>query len=144
MAAASSAMARQHRAAPLFWSVVRVRGSENQFADVAVYGFGERKLVWGEGAVVSSPAAVGGLLGRPNPTEEDVLHCATLPSFNGTLSAEVPAPAVFLRFLRFLRFLHFRFLLFLPACIRFVPAPRQRLGLTQRGSVRGGRRASAF
>jgi hypothetical protein len=54
-------------------------------ADVDIHGFGDRKLRWGEGATVQSPADVSKLLGLPMPTEDDVLHNPKLPNFSDSL-----------------------------------------------------------
>ncbi len=67
---------------------MRVRGSENNIGDCCCYGFGSRKLIWGEGSTLKSPADAGSLLGRSTPTEEDILHTDNLPRFDGILSAE--------------------------------------------------------
>lgn len=57
--------------------------------DVDVVGFGGRKLKWGEGAAVQSPADVERLLpGLVMPAEDDVLHAERLPTFGDTLSRE--------------------------------------------------------
>ena len=53
--------------------------------------FGQRKLVWGNplhSPTLLSPSDVGAMLGREDPTEEDVLHTDDLPRFHGTLSSE--------------------------------------------------------
>eukprot|EP00952_Eustigmatos_sp_NYUAD-ZCMA_P005522 24081-Eustigmatos_ZCMA.PRE.1 len=57
-------------------------------ADVEITGFGNRKLKWGEGKVVQSPADVGRVLELNMPTEEDVLHADKLPNYGDTLSRE--------------------------------------------------------
>ena len=53
-----------------------------------IVGFGQRKLRWGEGQVVHSPADVGKLLSLTMPSEDDVLHAERLPGFGDTLSRE--------------------------------------------------------
>ncbi|KAI9918712.1 hypothetical protein PsorP6_012156 [Peronosclerospora sorghi] len=81
--------------ATLKWEVVHFRGSDQEIADVEVEGFLGRKVYFGEGPIVTSPANLtllladasnGGLSGAI--TEEDIMHLTDLPTFNGTLSAE--------------------------------------------------------
>ena len=83
------------RAGGLSWEVMGYRGQELDIADVEVSGFGGRKVFFGEGPVVHSPADVSALLSLSVSlglkdgqavTEDDVLHCADLPSFDNTLS----------------------------------------------------------
>jgi hypothetical protein len=50
------------RPTPLQWEVVNVRGADMSVADVDVVGFGQRKLVFGEGPIVRSPADAGRML----------------------------------------------------------------------------------
>ncbi|KAF1319029.1 hypothetical protein FI667_g13369, partial [Globisporangium splendens] len=86
--------------ASLQWEVTNFRGSDQDIADVEVVGFMERKIYFGEGPVISSPAELGSLLlsatsgsssaqSLPTPiTEDDIMHLTDLPTFNGTLSPE--------------------------------------------------------
>lgn len=86
--------------ATLKWEVTNFRGSDQDIADVEVIGFMERKIFFGEGPVISSPAELGALLlsatkgssaaqSLPTPiTEDDIMHMTDLPTFNGTLSTE--------------------------------------------------------
>lgn len=86
--------------ASLTWEVTNFRGSDQDIADVEVVGFMERKIYFGEGPVISSPAELGALVASaakgsataqslPSPiTEDDIMHLSDLPTFNGTLSAE--------------------------------------------------------
>lgn len=73
---------------PLRWEVTNFRGIDQDTADVDIVGFGDRKLRWGEGLVVQSPADVGRLLGMTMPSEDDILHAEKLPGFADTLSRE--------------------------------------------------------
>lgn len=71
------------------WEVMGYRGQEMDMADIEVSLFGGRKVFFGEGPVVHSPADVSAILNLPQkeaPTEDDVLHCEDLPSFDRTLS----------------------------------------------------------
>jgi len=76
----------------VFWDTVNVRGAHHHIADVVAYSFYHRKLTWGEGATLRSPADVGRLLERQRPSEEDILHTPASQlkraRFDGTLSAE--------------------------------------------------------
>jgi hypothetical protein len=77
------------RPQPLRWEVVGVRGADLDTADVEVLGFGDRRLSYGEGPVVNSPADPARHLDLPAPvSEEDVLHSTNLPTFGGALSRE--------------------------------------------------------
>ncbi|KAG9413019.1 hypothetical protein AC1031_016040 [Aphanomyces cochlioides] len=77
-------------AGKLKWEVSGFRGHDQDIADIDVSGFNSRKLFFGEGPVVISPAALGPLLQTSSSvlTEDDVLHSDTLPLFQGTLSKE--------------------------------------------------------
>ncbi|KAF1780686.1 P-loop containing nucleoside triphosphate hydrolase [Phytophthora cactorum] len=68
-------------------------------ADVEVEGFMERKVYFGEGPVITSPANLSALLVKSSSnasagslptviTEDDIMHLTDLPAYNGTLSAE--------------------------------------------------------
>ncbi|OQR84514.1 hypothetical protein ACHHYP_13291 [Achlya hypogyna] len=83
-------VSRNFLAGKLKWEVAGFRGHDQDIADVEVSGFTQRKLFFGEGPVVVSPAALPPLLQTALPvvTEDDVLHTDALPLFNGTLSAE--------------------------------------------------------
>ncbi|KAG6587045.1 uncharacterized protein IUM83_02717 [Phytophthora cinnamomi] len=83
----------------LKWEVVNFRGSDQDIADVEVEGFMERKVYFGEGPIVTSPANLGALLVKSSSnasagslptviTEDDIMHLTDLPTYNGTLSAE--------------------------------------------------------
>lgn len=85
--------------ATLKWEVVNFRGSDQDIADVEVEGFMERKVYFGEGPVITSPANLSALLvksssnasaeGLPTViTEDDIMHLTDLPTYTGTLSAE--------------------------------------------------------
>lgn len=86
--------------ASLTWEVTNFRGSDQDIADVDVVGFMERKIFFGEGPVMSSPAELSALImsaakgaaaapSLPSPiTEDDIMHLSDLPTFHGTLSAE--------------------------------------------------------
>ncbi len=74
---------------PLRWEVTNFRGTDMDTADVDIKGFGGRKLRWGEGVAVQSPADVARLLpGMTLASEDDVLHAEKLPTFGDTLSRE--------------------------------------------------------
>ncbi|CAK4174347.1 unnamed protein product [Aphanomyces euteiches] len=77
-------------AGKLKWEVSGFRGHDQDIADIDVTGFNSRKLFFGEGPVVISPAALGPLLQTSSSvlTEDDILHSDTLPLFQGTLSKE--------------------------------------------------------
>eukprot|EP00516_Mucochytrium_quahogii_P008420 CAMPEP_0203758104 /NCGR_PEP_ID=MMETSP0098-20131031/10854_1 /ASSEMBLY_ACC=CAM_ASM_000208 /TAXON_ID=96639 /ORGANISM=" , Strain NY0313808BC1" /LENGTH=3866 /DNA_ID=CAMNT_0050650355 /DNA_START=244 /DNA_END=11840 /DNA_ORIENTATION=- len=75
----------------LRWEVLNYRGLDLDTADVQVTCFGDRKLYFGEGLVVHSPADVNALLnysGDQRPTEDDILHSDSLPTFGDTLSRQ--------------------------------------------------------
>lgn len=74
--------------APLRWEVTNYRGVDLDIADTDIIGFGDRKLRWGEGQAVQSPADVGRLTGLRMASEDDILHLDKLPSFGDTLSHE--------------------------------------------------------
>lgn len=86
--------------ATLAWEVANFRGSDQDIADVDVVGFMERKVFFGEGPVMSSPADLSALIlsaakgsasaqSLPSPiTEDDIMHLDDLPTFHGTLSPE--------------------------------------------------------
>ncbi|KAE9011489.1 hypothetical protein PF007_g10769 [Phytophthora fragariae] len=85
--------------ATLKWEVVNFRGSDQDIADVEVQGFMERKVYFGEGPIVTSPANLGALLVKSSSntsagslptviTEDDIMHLTDLPTYNVTLSAE--------------------------------------------------------
>ncbi|GMF14309.1 unnamed protein product [Phytophthora lilii] len=85
--------------ATLKWEVVNFRGSDQDIADVEVEGFMERKVYFGEGPIITSPANLSALLVKSSSnasagslpaviTEDDVMHLTDLPTYNGTLSAE--------------------------------------------------------
>ncbi|CAI5730000.1 unnamed protein product [Peronospora destructor] len=85
--------------ATLKWAVVNFRGSDQDIVDVEVEGFMERKVYFGEGPIVTSPANLSAHLVRSSSnasaeslptviTEDDIMHHTDLPTFNGTLSAE--------------------------------------------------------
>jgi hypothetical protein len=50
--------------------------------------FGNRRIGFGEGALINSPASVSTILSLQAPSEDDVLHADKLPAFGGTLSRE--------------------------------------------------------
>lgn len=70
------------------WECVLVRGRFMDIADLRVIGFGDRELHYGEGMMIVSPIDVGRLMGIQGPTEDDILHARTLPSFGGSLNQE--------------------------------------------------------
>ncbi|GBG26808.1 Hypothetical Protein FCC1311_030302 [Hondaea fermentalgiana] len=75
----------------LRWEVVNYRGLDLDTADVQVTVFGDRKIFFGEGLVVHSPADIGAILnhtGPQRPTEDDILHADALPNFGDTLSRQ--------------------------------------------------------
>jgi hypothetical protein len=85
--------------ATLKWEVVNFRGSDQDIADVEVEGFMERKVYFGEGPIITSPANLSALLVKSSSnssagslptviTEDDIMHLTDLPTYNGTLSAE--------------------------------------------------------
>ncbi|KAG1698490.1 hypothetical protein DVH05_015030 [Phytophthora capsici] len=85
--------------ATLKWEVINFRGSDQDIADVEVEGFMERKVYFGEGPIITSPANLGALLVNSSSnasagslptviTEDDIMHLTDLPTYNGTLSAE--------------------------------------------------------
>ncbi|EPY28090.1 hypothetical protein STCU_05306 [Strigomonas culicis] len=70
------------------WECGMVRGRDMDIADILVKGFGDREVLYGEGLVLHSPIAVDKLIEVERPTEDDVLHAASLPKFGGALNAE--------------------------------------------------------
>uniref|UniRef100_M4BT12 ubiquitinyl hydrolase 1 n=1 Tax=Hyaloperonospora arabidopsidis (strain Emoy2) TaxID=559515 RepID=M4BT12_HYAAE len=83
----------------LKWEVVNFRGSDQDIADVEVKGFIDRKVYFGEGPVVTSPANLSALFVKCSSnmsagslstviTEDDIMHLTDLPTYNGTLSTE--------------------------------------------------------
>lgn len=81
------------------WEVINVRGLDQDIADVEVEGFMERKVYFGEGPVVLSPANLSTILIESSSTasterlftdvtEDDIMHLSVLPTYNGTLSTE--------------------------------------------------------
>eukprot|EP01063_Lacrimia_lanifica_P039590 TRINITY_DN8724_c1_g1_i1.p1 TRINITY_DN8724_c1_g1~~TRINITY_DN8724_c1_g1_i1.p1 ORF type:complete len:3085 (+),score=1246.46 TRINITY_DN8724_c1_g1_i1:263-9517(+) len=73
----------------LRWDVAGgIRGAEMDIADLTVSGFNGRELRWGEGPIVHSPVDLERVLGIKDATEDDVVHCRTLPNYGGTLSKE--------------------------------------------------------
>ncbi|OQS06902.1 hypothetical protein THRCLA_20266 [Thraustotheca clavata] len=81
---------RHYMAGKLKWEVAGFRGHDQDIADIEVSGFTQRKLFFGEGPVVISPANLPPMLQSSLPviTEDDVMHTDSLPLFNGTLSSE--------------------------------------------------------
>lgn len=73
---------------PPQWECVLVRGRNMDIADIRVTGFGDRELHYGEGMMMLSPIDVGRLMEVQKPTEDDILHARTLPSFGGSLNQE--------------------------------------------------------
>ncbi|KAF8285120.1 hypothetical protein TcBrA4_0033550 [Trypanosoma cruzi] len=73
---------------PPEWECVLVRGRDSDIADIVVKGFGDRELLYGEGLVLQSPIDVSILLSVEHPTEDDVLHATSMPTFDGTMSEE--------------------------------------------------------
>ena len=71
-----------------FFSTLRVFGRTNNKAHITIHGYGFRRLVWGKGSTLSSPADVSSILHQTKISEEDVLHTDELPRFNDTLSYE--------------------------------------------------------
>ncbi|CAH0482965.1 unnamed protein product [Peronospora belbahrii] len=83
----------------LKWKVVGFRGSDQDVVDMEVEGFIERKVYFGEGPIMTSPADLSALLVKSssnasgeslpsNVVEDDIMHLTDLPTFSGTLSAE--------------------------------------------------------
>ncbi|CAK9107070.1 Calmodulin [Durusdinium trenchii] len=75
----------------LRWEVLNYRGLDLDTADVQVTAFGDRKIFFGEGLVVHSPADISAILnhsGDHRPTEDDILHSDALPNFGDTLSRQ--------------------------------------------------------
>jgi hypothetical protein len=76
----------------VMWQTATVRGSHHHIADLTAWCYYTRKITWGDGATLKSPANVGALVDKNRPTEEDILHCSTTQlrkaRFDGTLSAE--------------------------------------------------------
>ncbi|KDO28986.1 hypothetical protein SPRG_20090 [Saprolegnia parasitica CBS 223.65] len=83
-------ISRNFLAGKLKWEVAGFRGIDQDIADIDVSGFTQRKLFFGEGPVVVSPASLPPLLQTSLPvvTEDDVMHTDALPLFQGTLSSE--------------------------------------------------------
>lgn len=73
---------------PPKWECVMVRGRDMDIADIIVKGFGDREVLYGEGQVLHSPIDVSRLLEVEHPSEDDVLHAKSLPSFGGSMSPE--------------------------------------------------------
>eukprot|EP00049_Salpingoeca_infusionum_P014496 m.271712 g.271712 ORF g.271712 m.271712 type:complete len:4223 (+) comp15683_c19_seq1:207-12875(+) len=78
----------QLRAKPFSWEIVNFRGMDMDTADIEVVGFGNRRLKFGSGPVVQSPSNIEKLLHIDHPSEDDILHSTSLPTFNNTLSRE--------------------------------------------------------
>nr|CCA25882.1 hypothetical protein ALNC14_120260 [Albugo laibachii Nc14] len=79
----------------LKWKVSNIRGQEQDIADVQVHIFGDRKILFGEGLLLQSPAAIAPLMASissrnvlTDVMEDDILYAETLPTFDGTLSME--------------------------------------------------------
>ena len=75
----------------LKWEVTNVRGPNQDIADIQVTGLNDRKIVFGEGLVIQSPARPERYITGIDPsliTEDDVMHAETLPHFSNTLSSE--------------------------------------------------------
>eukprot|EP00931_Biecheleriopsis_adriatica_P073552 TRINITY_DN47812_c0_g1_i1.p1 TRINITY_DN47812_c0_g1~~TRINITY_DN47812_c0_g1_i1.p1 ORF type:complete len:4288 (-),score=931.49 TRINITY_DN47812_c0_g1_i1:37-12879(-) len=87
-----SGSGRQESMHTLYWQTMTVRGSHHHVADLVVYSFYQRKLTWGEGQTLRSPADVARILERQRPTEEDILHTESChlrkARHDGTLSDE--------------------------------------------------------
>lgn len=73
---------------PLSWEAVNFRGIDLDTANLEVRGFGDRKLLFGEGPATQSPSDVGKILSLEFPSEDDVLYCDRLPMYGSTLSRE--------------------------------------------------------
>lgn len=73
---------------PPGWECVLVRGRNMDIADIRVTGFGGRELHYGEGMMMLSPIDVGRLMEVHKPTEDDILHARTLPTFGRSLNQE--------------------------------------------------------
>ncbi|CUG89319.1 zinc finger protein, putative [Bodo saltans] len=73
---------------PPRWESLMVRGRDMDIADIVVKGFGDRELGFGDGLVLQSPIDVGAQINVDDPTEDDILHTANLPTFGGTLTTE--------------------------------------------------------
>jgi thiol-disulfide isomerase/thioredoxin len=80
-------MGERHKT-PLRWEAVNFRGLDIDTADVSVFGLSGRKLLYGEGPVVQSPADAAKMLQLEAPTEDDVLHADSLADYAHTLSVE--------------------------------------------------------
>ncbi|GET91119.1 hypothetical protein, conserved [Leishmania tarentolae] len=78
---------RTRPAAPR-WECLMVRGRDMDIADIAVKGFGDREVMYGEGLALHSPIDVSRMIEVDHPTEDDVLHAKVLPTFAGTMSVE--------------------------------------------------------
>lgn len=76
------------RPSPPKWECVMVRGRDMDIADIIVKGFGDREVMYGEGLTMQSPIDVSRLIEVDHPTEDDVLHAKTMPSFGGAMSPE--------------------------------------------------------
>ncbi|KPA78926.1 hypothetical protein ABB37_05990 [Leptomonas pyrrhocoris] len=70
------------------WECLMVRGRDMDVADIAVKGFGDREVMYGEGLALHSPIDVSRMIEVDHPTEDDVLHAKVLPTFGGTMSVE--------------------------------------------------------
>lgn len=76
------------RPAPPRWECLMVRGRDMDIADIAVKGFGDREVMYGEGLALHSPIDVSRMIEVDHPTEDDVLHAKALPTFAGTMNVE--------------------------------------------------------
>ncbi|CAC9518839.1 conserved hypothetical protein [Leishmania infantum JPCM5] len=76
------------RPAPPRWECLMVRGRDMDIADIAVKGFGDREVMYGEGLALHSPIDVSRMIEVDHPTEDDVLHAKVLPTFAGTMNVE--------------------------------------------------------
>ena len=76
------------RPSPPRWECLMVRGRDLDVADIAVKGFGDREVMYGEGLALYSPIDVSRLIEVDHPTEDDVLHAKALPTFAGTMNTE--------------------------------------------------------
>ncbi|KNC48811.1 uncharacterized protein AMSG_00592 [Thecamonas trahens ATCC 50062] len=57
-------------------------------AFVLMSGFGRPVVIYGDGLITQSPTDAEAYLGLPDPSEDDVLHCDNLPSFDDVLPDE--------------------------------------------------------
>ncbi|AIO00701.1 hypothetical protein LPMP_311130 [Leishmania panamensis] len=76
------------RPVPPRWECLMVRGRDMDIADIAVKGFGDREVMYGEGLALHSPIDVSRMVEADHPTEDDVLHAKALPTFAGTMNVE--------------------------------------------------------